>query len=301
MPLVSVILPVYNGEAYIEACLESVFTQTYPEIELIVVDDGSEDSTLEFIQKYPGKIKILQQNHGDVSEARNRGIKASAGAFIAFIDQDDTWAPEKIAKQAGLMQSSDADLVFTDLIKFWDDGRTHHARDKHRIALSLTDKNLFRKLVMKNVLMPSAVMVRRESLERSDLFDTQFTTCGDYELWLRMAGMKMRFRYLPESLTWYRQHSRNTCKNTTMMHADRIRALEKTFASETLPSEFKRLERQALANAYRFGAHTFYSVRDYKAFLNAVKTAWRLNGLFWDWKLFTRLFRVCIKRHKEKQ
>ena len=63
------------------------------------------------------EIKILQQNHGDVSEARNRGIKASAGAFIAFIDQDDTWAPEKIAKQAGLMQSSDADLVFTPAVE----------------------------------------------------------------------------------------------------------------------------------------------------------------------------------------
>jgi len=148
---------------------------------------------------------------------------------------------------------------------------------------------------MKNVLMPSAVMVTRDSIERVGLFDTEFSTCGDYELWLRMAGLGMRFRYLPEPLTWYRQHSHNTCKNTALMHSDRIRALEKTFASESLPPRLKRCNKQALANAYRFGAHTFYSARDFTAFQTAFRTAWKMNRLFFDWKLFTRWIRVRLK------
>ena len=140
--LVSVVIPVFNGEKFITECLKSVYEQTYNNIEIIVVDDGSTDNSLVIIKDFPGEKKIIQQKNGDVSLARNSGVENSSGDFIAFLDQDDKWQPIKLEKQINLFHKfPEIDLVFTDLIKFFSSGKKHHAKDKHKIALSLTDQS----------------------------------------------------------------------------------------------------------------------------------------------------------------
>jgi glycosyltransferase involved in cell wall biosynthesis len=279
-PLVSVVIPVYNGEPFIAECLLSVYRQTYRSIEVIIVDDGSTDRSLAIIEQFAGGKKIIRQQNKDVCHARNAGIRAASGDFIAFLDQDDLWQPDKLEKQAAVFQKNpEVDLVFTDLIKFFPSGKRHHAADKDRLARSLTDENLFDTLVRKNVLMPSAVMVRRASIVAAGLFDEQFKTCGDYELWLRMAALGMKFFYLPEALTLYRYHGANTSKKTATMHEDRMRAIKKTFANPLLSEGKKRLERPALAAAQMMGAHTFFSIGEYEKFLENARQA-----LSYDWR-----------------
>lgn len=277
-PLVSVIVPVYNGQKFLDASLNSITSQTYPNLETIIVDDGSTDNSLEIAENWPGQKTIIKQKNGDVAAARNAGVRASKGEFIAFLDQDDIWESEKIEQQmACFLKSPDLDLVFTDLIKFFPEGKKHHASDKHKIASSLNSENLFKKLVIKNVLMPSAVMVKKSSFEKAGGFDESFKTCGDYELWLRMASKGMNFYYLPKPLTLYRYHGGNTSKKTAVMHADRVKVIEKIFSQPDLKPEYKVLETKAKAEVYMIGAHSFFSDRNYGKFLENFYIAARLS------------------------
>jgi glycosyltransferase involved in cell wall biosynthesis len=298
-PLVSAVIPVYNGEAFVAECLESVFRQTYRPIEVICVDDGSTDRSVDIVRGFGTGVTLLQQANRDVSAARNAGTRNASGEFVAFLDHDDWWEPDKTAKQVRVfLDHPDTDLVFTDLVKWYAAGRIRRPRDRHRAAASLTAGNLFAKLLRKNVLMPSAVMVRRESFLRSGGFDESFKTCGDYELWLRMAAAGMRFRYLPEPLLRYRHHASNTARNTELMHADRIRAVELVFADPRLPKALQRFRNRGMAAALLEGAHAFYGAGNRPAFLENAARALRLDPFSADFKTVRRVVRSLWYRRK---
>ena len=291
-PLVSVILPVYNGEDFIEECLESIYKQTYKPLEVIIIDDGSTDRTSEILEKHPGRKKVIHQQNRGVSNARNVGIGQAAGEFIAFTDYDDLWLPEKIEKQVNLMQNNGhVDLVFAAAMPFFASGAKRFQKDKHKISLTLTDENLFALLSKKNLLPATATMARKQSIIRAGLFDESFKTCGDYELWLRMAAMQMKFRYLPEALTLGRKHGRNISMQTETMHMNRLRAIQKTFALPFINEKQKRLKRSALASVFMFGAHTFFSAKKYQAFLTNARKAVSYNFRIVNLKFITRYSR----------
>ncbi|OQY26343.1 MAG: hypothetical protein B6244_13890 [Candidatus Cloacimonetes bacterium 4572_55] len=294
-PLVSVIIPIYNGEKYIEETLISLYKQTYPVLETIIIDDGSTDRSVSIVEKIDDvscRRKIVSQQNGDVSRARNEGIKNAEGELIAFLDQDDLWRPDKIERQVSRFQKEpDIDLVFTDLVKFNDQGKSRRAKDKDRLARSLTDQNLFAKLSQKNVLMPSAVMVKKESFIRAGWFDESFKTCGDYEMWLRMAALGMKFRYLPEPLTLYRMHEVNASRNVALMHRDRIKAIQKAFAMPGLTLDQKKWEPRALAAGYIAAAHSFFSTKQYQNFLETLAQAWTYDKKIIGLKIATRYLR----------
>jgi glycosyltransferase involved in cell wall biosynthesis len=290
--LVSVVIPVYNGERYLAECLDSVFSQTWPSIETIVVDDGSTDRSVEIASK-DSRVRLIRQSNRDVSAARNAGIQAAKGEFIALFDYDDLWLPEKIEKQMECFdRNPDAALVFTDIVKFDDEGRTRHAKDRHRWAVRLNGPRAFASLARKNPILPSAVMARRESLSRAGLFDERFRTCGDYEMWLRMAGMGMRFVYLGLPLTRYRVHSSNTGRKIEVMHEDRLRAVRTAFGDARLRPEFRKFERTALAAAFLEGANTFFSAGDRGRFLELVREAARLDPSLINWRTVRRWVRA---------
>lgn len=294
-PLVSAVIPVFNGEKYIAESLQSVFQQSYKPIEIIVVDDGSTDSSLQIINKIPGEKKIITQQNKDVSEARNSGIENAKGEYIAFLDQDDLWNKTKIEKQIQVfLKNLDVDLVFTDLSKFNDEGRMWHPKDRHKTASRLSDKNLFEYLIKKNVLMPSAVMVKKDSIENAGLFDSNFKTCGDYEMWLRMAALGMKFNYLPEPLTLYRQHGKNTSKKIEIMNEDRLRAIKKIFSLKDLSPEQKSLENLGLAAAYKESAQFYFSIKEYRQFLKYANKALSYDKRIINWKIIGRYFRALI-------
>lgn len=300
-PLVSVIIPVYNGEKFIAECLESVYAQTWHPLEVIIVDDGSTDNSLAIVEQLPGEKRIICQNNLDVSAARNTGVRQSNGDFIAFLDQDDVWLPDKLNKQMDIFkQYPEIDLVFTDLIKFYESGKEHHARDKHKLALKLNHNNLFSTLIRKNLLMPSEVVVKKASFNIAGGFDENFRTCGDYEMWLRMAGLGMKFHYIPEVLLKYRQHGSNAAKNTEIMFQDRINAVTKIFSFPELRPEHRKLERTGLAAAYMMGAHTLFSIKKYRQFMHYARMAYSYDKCVLNTKFVTRYIRSCFFQKAEQ-
>lgn len=294
-PLVSVVIPVYNGEKYIAECLESVYQQTYPFFEVIIIDDGSTDQSLEIINKMPGEKKIISQKNKDVSHARNTGIKNASGQLIAFLDQDDLWDKRRLEKLIKIfLKNPDVDLFFTDLSKFNDERKNWHPKDRHKAASRLSDENLFENLIRKNVLMPSAVMVKKDSFIKAGMFDPEFRTCGDYEMWLRMAAKGKRFRYLPEPLTLCRQHGENTSKKIEIMNEDRLNAIRKTFSLSGLSPSQKKLEKLGFASAYMESAHSFFSIKQYSRFLQNANKAISYSKKIVNWKFLKRYVRALI-------
>jgi glycosyltransferase involved in cell wall biosynthesis len=296
-PLVSVVIPVYNGERYLAECLESVKKQTWPSIETIVVDDGSTDRSVEIASK-DARVRLIRQSNRDVSAARNAGIQASQGEFVAFLDYDDLWLPEKVERQMGCFaQNPGTDVVFTDVIKFDDDGRTRHPQDRRRWASRLNGPRAFQSLAKKNPILPSAVMAKKGSLLRAGLFDERFKTCGDYEMWLRMAGRGMRFVYLDHPLTRYRVHSANTGRKIEVMHDDRLLAVRTAFSDSRMKPGFRRFENGSLASAHVEAANAFFGVGRSDLFLREVRAALKLDPLSINWKTCRRWIQsLCFNR-----
>ena len=182
-PLVSVIIPTYNRAWVLKTAIDSVLCQDYPNIELIVIDDGSQDNTKELLKGYKSKIIVLYQDNAGVSAARNLGIKKSTGEFIALLDSDDSWDKRKISCQMEFfMENSDALICQTEEI--W-------IRNKKRVNPKIKHKKpsgmIFEQSLHLCLVSPSAVMMKRELFDIKGYFNEDFIVCEDYDLWLRIA------------------------------------------------------------------------------------------------------------------
>lgn len=181
-PLVSVIIPTYNRDYIVEVAIRSVLEQSYPNLELILVDDGSKDKTPHLVTKYPLKYVRLPQNFGP-SFARNRGIVHAKGELIAFLDSDDYFLPSKIEKQVKFLQENPQyDLVQTEEIWYKGERRVF-PKKIHAKA----EGYFLERAVKLCVVSISTVLLKRSVFERVGLFDENFPLCEDYEFWLRVA------------------------------------------------------------------------------------------------------------------
>jgi len=209
MPKVSVIIPTYNREKYIVETLQSVFAQTFTDYEVIVIDDGSTDNTSDVLKPYLDRIVYLRKPNGGQGSARNAGIKMAKGAYIAFLDSDDLWMPEKLLLQVGYLDDHpDAALVFSDTATFYEDdeGKQVRTGELHFQGEEISFNRLFKMNFIPNL----TVMVRKGCVEDAGLFDESKELVGgeDYALWLRIA-MKAGMGHIPETLAQYRQHGDN--------------------------------------------------------------------------------------------
>ena len=192
-PKFSVIIPVFNRENFIKRAVESVLNQSYKNFELIVVNDGSTDKTLDVIKNYP--IKIISQENRGVSSARNRGIKASYGDIITFLDSDDEWKKDKLKIQANFfMNNPEYKIHQTDEIwikngKFLNKKRIHQKKEGY----------IFYDSLHLCLISPSAVAIKREIFDEVGLFREDFEVCEDYELWLRITK-KYPVGFSPEKM-----------------------------------------------------------------------------------------------------
>ena len=198
--LCSVIVPAYRSEKYIAACIASVQAQTFRDLEIVVVDDASEDYTGQIVQqmaKEDERIRYLRQeaNRG-VAAARNRGVEEAAGEWIALLDSDDVWLPEKLEKQLVLQQQSGAELIYTGAQCMDCDGRM---QERYFRVPKQTD---YKALLKGNDIVCSSVLVKREWLlkhpmERSDLHE-------DYLCWLKLLKSGCKAVGIDEPLVRYR-------------------------------------------------------------------------------------------------
>ncbi len=219
-PLVSVVIPACNAEAFIEYTLESVLAQTYQEFEIIIVDDGSRDRTIEIVQSFldrDSRIQLFKQSNLGVAAARNLAMQHAKGEYIAPIDADDTWLPQKLEKQVKCLEECD-DLV--GLVYSWS---IYLDRSGTVTGYSPFGKfgevegNVFTFLVFYNFLdNGSTMMFRRSCLDRIGGYNCKLKTCEDWDFYLRLAE-HYQFRIVPEYLIGYRQHIGSTSSNCPAM------------------------------------------------------------------------------------
>ena len=204
--MVSVIIPVYNGEKFLRDAIESILAQTYPDFELLVIDDASIDGSLELIRSYDDpRMRILENpvNLG-LSGVRNRGIKEARGEYIAFLDCDDISLPTRLEKQVRLFETNpEVGLCGTWTRTFGDTVSSEWRYPAHSDILRC-------RMIFDNPFATSSVMLRSEVLARIRThFDTRFPPAEDYELWERISK-KYRVANIPEVLNLYRIHDRQT-------------------------------------------------------------------------------------------
>ncbi len=185
--MISVIITSYNRMNYLVESLPSVLNQTFKDIEVIVVDDGSTDGTrayVEFVKSRDKRVRYVREPGVGVSGARNRGIVVSRGEYICFLDSDDLWLPKKLEIQFREMVSKGYHVSYTDEI--WvRKGRYVNPGRKHRKFGGW----IFEKCVPLCIISPSSVMIKREVFRRVGLFDETFYVCEDYDLWLRICSI----------------------------------------------------------------------------------------------------------------
>jgi glycosyltransferase involved in cell wall biosynthesis len=203
MPLVSVIIPTYNSEAYLAQTLDSVQRQTFTDFEVVLVDDGSHDGTLRVAQRFAAAfdLRIISQPNAGPAAARNTGIRAAHGRYCAFLDADDLMLPERLATQAALLdEQPQLGLLHTDLMTFDDNGILHRTR---RAFSDPCEGRILDRLLIDNFITTSTVMAPAGRLIEAGLFNVRRRVSEDFELWLIMAE-RWPVAYIERPLVHYR-------------------------------------------------------------------------------------------------
>ena len=241
--MISVIIPTYNRAEMLADALGSVAAQTYRDYEVIVVDDGSEDGTERTVRGVGRWVKYLRQAHAGVSAARNRGVAAAGGEWIAFLDSDDRWLAGKLERQMAFVNSREGVLACqTDEIWIRNGVRVNPGR-RHRKPSG----DIFMPSLELCLVSPSAIMLRREIFERLGGFDEGLPACEDYDLWLRLA-VDTPVYLVPEPLTVrYAGHSDQLSRRYWGMDRFRVAALSRLVSSGVLDPERKARATDVLA------------------------------------------------------
>jgi glycosyltransferase involved in cell wall biosynthesis len=180
---ISVIIPVYNREEYIRRAIDSVLNQTRPADEIIVVDDGSTDATPSILADYGELIQVVRQENTGVSSARNRGIRVSSGNWIALLDSDDEWFPDKLALQESWLKKNPSYRICQTQEIWIRRGKRVNPMKKH----TKVQGDIFFPSLKRCLVSPSAVLFERQLFEENGGFDESFPVCEDYDLWLRIS------------------------------------------------------------------------------------------------------------------
>jgi glycosyltransferase involved in cell wall biosynthesis len=199
-PLISCVVPVFNGERFLREALDSILAQTYRPVEIIVADDGSTDGTAGVVAANAGQIRYLWQRNAGPAAARNLGLSVAQGEFVAFLDADDLWHREKLARQMACFQArSELDLCVTHIQNFW-------VPELRREAIRLQHHRLMQALP--GYLTPT-LLARRAVFEWAGGFDVALPHAGDTEWFLRAAERGAVMELLPDVLTYRRLHQTN--------------------------------------------------------------------------------------------
>lgn len=229
---VSVVIPTFNNAAYIGQAVDSVLHQSYRDMEIIVVDDGSTDDTKAILSKFGKSITYIYQENKSAPVARNTGIEAANGEYVAFLDSDDIWERHNLGtKMTVFRENPDLGAVFSDFSIFFGDGRSNPAamrslypiftRQKARLSnifddgslalctegedTTLYKGNVFKPLLHGNFIMLSSVVARKEAIVDAGAFDESLMTQQDYDLFLRLSR-QMKWGFIDSPLVRYRRH-----------------------------------------------------------------------------------------------
>ncbi len=269
MLTISVIIPTYNRVHTLPRALDSVLAQTQPADEIIVIDDGSIDNTVELVQHRYSSVKLMQQSNRGVSAARNSGIMASSGDWVALLDSDDEWLPHKLEKQLALLsQQPQHKIIHSDEIWIRNGVRVNQMK-KHRKKGGW----IFNECLPLCVISPSAAIIRRTIFDEIGLFDETLPACEDYDLWLRITSRYPVLYFDEPLIRKYGGHDDQLSRKHWGMDRFRIQALVKTVAQGALNDEDYRAALDIMLAKIRVvlgGAHkrgNFELIEEYERLL----------------------------------
>jgi glycosyltransferase involved in cell wall biosynthesis len=252
--LVSVILAVYNGEAYIAEALASLCRQTQPQLEVIVVDDGSTDATASVLERFAERINVVRQQNRGVSAARNRGLERASGTYVAFVDYDDLWAPTFLERLTARLNEADDSVA--GAVATW---REVDAAGQPLPALRRVGPSYgLPELAQRCCFPPSGVLLRRAAVIEAGGWDNSFPSTQDWVLWLRLADRGRTFVGVDELLWYSRQHERNISRDPDLMRADVMKICGRYLADPALTADRRALHTAGLGNMLYTVAVRFY-------------------------------------------
>jgi len=242
MPTVSVIIHTYNNEKFIAETVESVLNQTYKDYAVIVVDDGSVDGTRDALIPYMQKIRYHYKENGGIASAKNAGIGLSQAEFVAFLDHDDLWAPDKLQLQMECFnENSQVGLVYAKYTSFRDGKELRTKPEKGYSGW------IFKELLSKSFIQTSTVVVKRECLDAVGPYDESFSLGDEYDMFLRIAR-KFQCSFIDKSLTRYRVHDTNASNNDFLFDNENLGVYKKVYNNFTdLDGVEKKILRKRIA------------------------------------------------------
>lgn len=276
-PKVSIIIPVYNGSNYLREAIDSALAQTYKNIEVIVVNDGSNDSgkTDAIAKSYGDSIRYFYKENGGVATALNLGIKKAEGEYISWLSHDDVYYPYKIKLQIDHLTSGEKNIVLYGDFDIIDS----ESRLIGSIKVGYINPDYFRyALTTRHPIHGCTVLIPKRCFEECGFFDESLRTTQDYDMWFRMGG-ENRFVHIPENLIKSRAHAEQGTNTMNALHISEINDLLIKFIKDLSEEEISLSTKKHLALSYAEVAVNFYK----RGFFKAAKVAAMLSmrGLFY--------------------
>jgi glycosyltransferase involved in cell wall biosynthesis len=282
-PLVSVIIPAYNAEKYLKVSVDSVMMQTYKNIEIIIVDDGSIDATASVASEYRDRVRYVYQKNSGPSEARNKGVQLSKGELIAFLDADDQWLPEKLERQVACFEKYTG--IYYVGCGVYDVDQSGSVFSQRKGLVGWSQDALIRGMKISNIFSAACSygLVKKECFAVLGLFDTKMRGSEDRDMWFRIAKA-YKGAFLEEPLIKYRFHNANSHKNISMMQDH-----QKTFINK-YRKEYSIVEyRKAMSAVFFDAAGEYYEQHN--------KTKMLVNALY---SIYYYPFKLSLKDTKYK-
>ena len=279
-------IPSFNCARFIREAVDSALAQTAPPLEIIVIDDGSTDNTPEVMAVYASdpRVRPIRQKNAGQSTARNNGIRAAQGEFIAFLDADDRWKPDKLEKQLGKFSDDSIGVVFSGSQVFDEHGvRSENRADESSCA------DMLQSLITSTTFIPSSVVVRKRCFDTCGLFDESLKKVEDREMWIRLAK-QYRFSCTPDCLVDYRLHAGALNMQTDGMEEAFHETLRRAFADGPLQPR-RLLRAKARAFMHFDFSWVFHMARQHREAWFHTLLALALYPLpDWGGQLFQRRF-----------
>lgn len=241
-PRISIIMPAFNAEKYIEEAVNSVINQTLNNWELIIINDGSTDGTEIIAGKYvavDSRIKLISQENKKLGAARNTGIVNAKGDWIAFLDADDLWVPDKLEKQLSVAKTyPDAGVIFSDGFTFYNDV-IKTALPYGTVTGSLTASAMYKLEYQGNYIPVLSVLVKKNHIDAIGLqdVDPHIHGCEDWDYWLRLAIHGVSFYGMDDKLFYYRKHTSNMSNDNDQMNLAKATVFIQNFRKELLSKQ----------------------------------------------------------------